>query len=219
MNLLPSEIIQTGIDTYLGKYPTNSRKIYLLVIGFITIALVALPFIYIDISVQDSGIIRPVVEKTEIRSSITEWVDSVYVKEGQMLFQTGSLLAVISPDSTLYAEIYVSLRNIGHISKDMPVHIQIGSFNYNEWGTVAGKVTEISSDFMTDASGSKVFYIVKCSMDRDFLMRKNGVKGLLKKGMPVSAHLMIARRSLFNLLYQKMDDWANPSQYQNNKYQ
>ena len=34
--------------------------------------------------------------------------------------------------------------------------------------------------------------------------------------MTVSAHFMITRRSLFDLLYQKIDDWANPKQYENN---
>ena len=131
------------------------------------------------------------------------------------MIQTGALLSVISPDSTLYAEIYVSPRNIGYIAKNMPVIIKISAFNYNEWGSISGKVTEISSDFMTDASGNNAFYKVKCSMDRNYLIRKNRVKGLLKKGMSVSAHFKITKRSLFDLLYQKIDDWANPAQYQN----
>jgi len=36
----------------------------------------------------------------------------------------------------------------------------------------------------------------------------------LKKGMSVSARFRITRRSLFDLLYQKMDDWVNPAQYE-----
>lgn len=35
--------------------------------------------------------------------------------------------------------------------------------------------------------------------------------------MTVSAHFMITRRSLFDLLYQKIDDWANPKQYENKR--
>ena len=50
-------------------------------------------------------------------------------------------------------------------------------------------------------------------MEQDYLIHRKGLKGNLKKGMTVSAHFMIARRSLFDLLYQKMDDWINPSQY------
>jgi HlyD family secretion protein len=52
-------------------------------------------------------------------------------------------------------------------------------------------------------------------MDRNYLIRKNGVRGVLKKGMSISSHFMITKRSLFDLLYQKMDDWANPAQYTN----
>jgi HlyD family secretion protein len=74
---------------------------------------------------------------------------------------------------------------------------------------------EISSDFMTDNSGTNAFYKVKCSLDKNYLVRKNGIKGFLKKGMAVSAHFMITKRSLFDLLYQKIDDWANPTQYKN----
>jgi len=184
MNLLPSELIQNGIDTYLSKYPATSRKIYWLVMGFVVVVLGALPFIYVDLSVQDSGIICPFAEKAT------------------------------DPDSMLYAEINVSQRNIGYITKDMPVNIQISSFNYNEWGSVSGKVTEISSDFIANVSGNNVCYKVKCSLDKNHLLRKNGVKGWLKKGMSVSAHFRITRRSLFDLLYQKMDDWVNPSQYE-----
>ena len=50
-------------------------------------------------------------------------------------------------------------------------------------------------------------------MDRDYLQLKNGRTDKLKKGMTVNAHFMITRRSLFDLLYQKMDDWVNPARY------
>jgi len=275
MDSLSSEIIQNGIDAYLGKFPAHSRKIYWLAIGFVALAFIALPFIEVDISLQNSGMIRPSAEKTEIRSCLTESIDSIYVNEGQSLrkgdtiltflkanpdfqidyqqkrmadmrqlkekerdrfvvvspvsgtldqfngiyagstIQTGALLAVISPDSTLYAEIQVSPRDIGYITESMPVSIQVSSFDYNEWGMISGKVAEISSDLVNGVSGNPPCYKVKCSMDRNYLMRKNKIKGLLKKGMPVSAHFKITRRSLFDLLYQKMDDWANPAQYKN----
>ena len=130
--------------------------------------------------------------------------------------QAGQSLAVVSPDSTLCMEIYVTPRNIGFMNIGMPVNVQVESFNYNEWGTLPGKVTEISSDFLADSQGNS-FYKVKCRMERNYLMLKSGQKGVLKKGMTVSAHFMITRRSLFDLLYQKIDDWANPKQYENKR--
>lgn len=383
MKLLPSSLITNSIDAYIDKHPTKSQKIYWVVLFALTAAIISLPLVYVDVSVQDAGTIRPAVEKTEIKASITEYVDSVYTKEGLKIskgdtiltfrasnanykinyhkerlrdlqehindlkelakgkrpdifssdtrrkeynyfikqleeykttlqkstkdyqrnkalyekkviaaeeyekyqyeynkinnelaslkdnqiskwqtdlnsytnsyneissslnqeikdkelyvitspvsgtldyfrgiykgsnIQTGNSVAIISPDSTLCCEIYVSPRNIGYIQIGMPVSIQVESFNYNEWGTIEGLVTEISSDFLTD-NNNNAFYQVKCQLEKDHLIRKNGVQGKLKKGMTVISHFKITRRSLFDLLYQKMDDWANPTQYNSN---
>lgn len=383
MELLPSSLITNSIEAYIDKHPTKSQKIYWVVLFALTAAIISLPLVYVDVSVQDAGTIRPAVEKTEIKASITEYVDSVYTKEGLKIskgdtiltfrssnanykinyhkerlrdlqehindlkelakgkrpdifssdtrrkeysyfikqleeykttlqkstkdyqrnkalyekkviaaeeyekyqyeynkinnelaslkdnqiskwqtdlnsytnsyneissslnqeikdkelyvitspvsgtldyfrgiykgsnIQTGNSVAIISPDSTLCCEIHVSPRNIGYIQIGMPVSIQVESFNYNEWGTIEGLVTEISSDFLTD-NNNNAFYQVKCQLEKDHLIRKNGVQGKLKKGMTVISHFKITRRSLFDLLYQKMDDWANPTQYNSN---
>ena len=381
MSLLPSELISNSIDAYIAKHPTKSQQIYWVVLAAVVVAFVSLPFIYVDVSVQDAGIVRPATEKTEIKASITEFVDSVYLNEGSKVnkgdtiltfranannykiqyhqnrlndlhqhihdlqslskgekpdvfysdtrrqeylyfqkqenecetnltkatkeyernkslfekkviseeefdqydfeytkannqlaslsdnqlskwqtdlntyinlyyemtsnlkleekerdlyvvtspvsgtmeqfrgiykgsnIQAGTSLAIISPDSTIFIEIYVSPRNIGYLERGMPVTIKVGSFNYNEWGTINGKVIDISSDFFADHTTGGAYYKVKCSMEKDFLTHRKGMKGNLKKGMTVSAHFLITRRSLFDLLYQKMDDWVNPSLY------
>lgn len=379
--LLPSEFIENSIEAYTYNHSTTSQKIYWVVLLAITLALISLPFIYVDISIQGNGIIRPIAEKTEIKAPVTELVDSVYAYEGKKLrkgdiilrfrmsnseykilyqrhriddykthladlkflakgkqpptfhsparqqeynyyikrekelgtsldkaekdlkrnkllftkkviseedydksfyqyetqknelaslkenqlsvwqtdlnnyqnlesemnasfkqelknkelyvvkspvngtldqfsgiyrnssVQAGQSLAVVSPDSTLYFEVYVNPRNIGYLSVGMPVNFQIESFDYNEWGTVAGNITEISSDFLTENQSKDSFYKVKCSMKRNYLQLKNGQKGKLKKGMTVCAHFMINKRSLFSLLYQKIDECINPSQF------
>lgn len=382
--LLPNEWIENSIETYIYQRTTKSQMIYWVVLLAITATIVALPFVYVDISVQGSGVVRPVTEKTEIKSAITELVDSIYVSEGDQVkkgdillrfrtnsadykinyqthrlndyeahladlaylakgecpsafrsavrrqeytyftkkkneletslaqaekeyrrnktlfekkviseeeydkyffqyqtqqnelasliqsqlstwqadlssyrnsrnemstnlkqevkdkdmyivrspvdgtvdqfsgiyrgssIQAGQSLAVISPDSTLCLEVYVTPRNIGFMAIGMPVNVQVESFNYNEWGTISGKIKEISSDFLTDNQGNS-FYKVKCEMEKDYLALKSGQIGKLKKGMTASAHFMVTRRSLFDLLYQKMDDWANPKQYAANE--
>lgn len=380
--LLPNEWIENSIETYIYQHTSKSQIIYWIVLFAVTVTLAALPFIYVDISIQGSGVVRPVAEKAEITSSITEIVDSVFVKEGEQVnkgdvilrfrtnssdykinyqtsrlndysaqladlaylaegdcpkffsspvrqqeyayfirkkqeletelaqaekeylrnktlfekkviseeeydsyyfkyksqqnelaslvqsqistwqadqntyrntynemstnlkqeikdkdmyivrspvdgivdqfsgvyrgssIQAGQSLAVISPDSTLCIEVYVTPRNIGFMNIGMPVNVQVESFNYNEWGTIPGRVKDISSDFLTDSQGNS-FYKVKCEMERDFLQLKNGRIGKLKKGMTINAHFMVTRRSLFDLLYQKMDGWVNPKQYEN----
>ena len=149
-----------------------------------------------------------------VRSPVDGTVDQFSGVYRGSSIQAGQSLAVISPDSTLCIEVYVTPRNIGFMNIGMPVNVQVESFNYNEWGTIPGRVKDISSDFLTDSQGNS-FYKVKCEMERDFLQLKNGRIGKLKKGMTVNAHFMVTRRSLFDLLYQKMDGWVNPKQYEN----
>lgn len=381
MTLLPKNLMQDCLESYIYKHTTKSQIIYITVLVAIAACLVALPLVYVDVTVQNAGMIRPINERTEIRASISEWVDSVYVREGSRLQQgdtiirlrtdnlqarkmllqqklndvnqqysdlaqltqghtpeqfssgvrmqqnayytkqkkelqtflekarneharnkqlydkevispeeyeqylfalrkaeneyasltdnqlsawqtdknmlaiskaelqsnlnllhkehemyyitspvdgtleqfsgiykgnsisAGQTLGIISPDSTLYAEVYVSPRNIGYLHEGMPVNIQVESFNYNEWGTISGKVREISSDFYFDSSSQTSYYKVKCELSRDYLTLKNGRQGHLKKGMTVYAHFILTRRSLFDLLYQKIDHWINPTQY------
>ena len=83
--LLPHEWIENSIETYIYQHTTKSQKIYWVVLLAVAVGIVSLPFIYVDISVQGSGIVRPVTEKTEIKASVTELVDSIYVKEGDQI--------------------------------------------------------------------------------------------------------------------------------------
>ncbi|MBN2763623.1 MAG: HlyD family efflux transporter periplasmic adaptor subunit [Bacteroidales bacterium] len=125
------------------------------------------------------------------------------------MIQSGQTIAIISPSSEIIAEVYIAAKDIGYLKKRQQVKIQVDAFNYNEWGWIGGQVTEISDDFIL-ANNSPVFK-VKCKLDKQYLQLKNGIKRNLKKGMTVNARFMVAERSLFQLLYQKADNWLNPS--------
>lgn len=115
----------------------------------------------------------------------------------------------ISPDTKLTAYCYIKPSDIGLINKGQSVRFNIDAFNYNQWGFVTGKVLDISDDILI-ADNQPVFK-VKCSLDTDFLQLKNGYKGYLKKGMTFNARFIVTERTLYQLLYDKVDDWVNPN--------
>jgi membrane fusion protein, peptide pheromone/bacteriocin exporter len=47
--------------------------------------------------------------------------------------------------------------------------------------------------------------------DRDYLQVREGLRGSLKKGMTVTARFFVARRSLWELLYESLDILFNPA--------
>lgn len=382
--LLPDDYIKDSIETYIYKHTTKSQIIYIVVMLAVTLALVALPFIYVDITVQGSGTIRPKAERSIITAPISEIVDEVCAHEGQYLekgdcilkfrtntsesklasqesqlcdmqqqmadlailargqkpttfasparhqeyisyisqqqqlhaeisqyqtewkrnkalydqkviseeeyntyyyqyinkkneletlirnqeskwqtdfnnlknekaemksnihatddnkdlyivkspvsgtleqfsgiykgtmLQVGSNIAVVSPNNSLYLESYVKPRDIAFIHEGMNVKIQIESFNYNEWGTIDGTLSNVSSDYLSDSEGN-YYYKVKVKLSRNYLVHsRTKRKGYLKKGMTAVAHFVVTKQSLFDLLYKNIDEWVNPTQYQIN---
>jgi len=124
-----------------------------------------------------------------------------FVSPGQQLGQ------IITHDSLL-VEVYVSPGDIGLITESMPVRFQIDAFNYNQWGLAEGRVIDIARD-ISMLEGQPQF-LVRCQLSQKSLHLKNGYSGQLKKGMTLTARFQVSRRTLYQLLYDKVDDWLNP---------
>jgi HlyD family secretion protein len=162
-----------------------------------------------DDCLMQIDLLKKVRERYVICSPVDGTVESFSgIYKGTNL-QAGQVVAVISPSNSLIAEVYMPAKNVGMLRNGMPVKIQVDAFNYNEWGFLSGQITGISDDYLL-VNNAPVFK-VKCSINTDILKLKNGATGTIKKGMTLNARFMIAKRSLFQLLYQKSDDWLNPS--------
>ncbi len=130
------------------------------------------------------------------------------IEKGSFI-QNGIQLAEISPKSSLIVECYINPIDIGLLKKENKVNFQVSAFNYNQWGLANGKIQEIGNDIQM-INNTPMFKVL-CSLDQNFLQLKNGFKGQLKKGMLVNARFELTERSLFDLLYDKIDDWLNPT--------
>lgn len=121
----------------------------------------------------------------------------------------GQKIGEVSPDSALLAINYIKPSDIGLIRKGQEARFQIDAFNYNQWGLLTGVVTDISDDIVM--INQNPYFKVKCKLNKNYLQLKNGYKGEVKKGMSFSARFTITRRSLYQLLYDQVDDWLNPN--------
>ncbi|WP_461632622.1 HlyD family secretion protein [Labilibaculum euxinus] len=139
-----------------------------------------------------------------ISGSITHFTG---IQSGNFL-APGQTICQISPASGLIVECYLSPSDIGYITKDMSVNFQMDAFNYNQWGLANGRVLEISPDIFQMENNA--YFKVRCSIDQKYLTLKNGYEGHLTKGMSLTARFQVTERTLFQLLYDKVDDWLNP---------
>lgn len=121
---------------------------------------------------------------------------------------SSQLIAKISPADDLLVECFVSPSDIGMIEKEMTATFQFHAFNYNLWGVASGCVKEISGNVVN--VGNRPFFRIRCRLDQSFLTLKNGTKGNIIKGMTLTGRFKVADRTLFQLLYDKADNWLNP---------
>lgn len=128
--------------------------------------------------------------------------------------QVGSFLnasqtiAIISATDQLIVESSVSPSDIGLIHKNQKVKFQIDAFNYNQWGLLEGKVIDI--DHNITIQGEQAFFKIRSTINNTQLQLKSGYKTKVTKGMTLTTRYILSRRSLFDLIFDKIDDWLNP---------
>jgi HlyD family secretion protein len=147
-----------------------------------------------------------------VRSSTNgEIMQSTDIQTGSIV-SPGQKIAEISPDGELVANCFVKPADIGLIHEKQQVRIQVDALNYNEWGMVEGEIIDISDDIIIENS-SMVYFRVKCKPAKTYLALKNGYKADIKKGMSLNTRIVVIKRSLYNLLFDKTDKWFNPYTY------
>jgi len=120
----------------------------------------------------------------------------------------GQNLAYISTNNLLLAECYISPSDIGYIRQNQPVTFQFDAFNYHDWGMLQGKVSQLLNDVVV--IDQKPMFRVRCTLDKNSLQLKNGYRGNIQKGLTFTARFKLNRRSLWQLLFDKVDNWLNP---------
>ena len=158
--------------------------------------------------VSEIAAVEREIQNMIVRSPISGTVQGSAGTYAGSVVYVGQELAQISPDSDLIVEAYVSPNHIGLIREGMQVRFLIEAFNYNQWGVGQGKVIDISNDI--HIVNDKTVFRIRCSLDRNYLQLKNGYKGILKKGMSLQARFIVTERTLWQLIYDGMNDWLNP---------
>lgn len=92
-NSIPEEqLTSDSASFYLYENRIKTNIIYKVVVITLLVVIISLPFIYVDISVSATSTVRPVLEKSTIIAAVSEYVDSVYVKEGAKLHKGDVIL-------------------------------------------------------------------------------------------------------------------------------
>jgi HlyD family secretion protein len=123
----------------------------------------------------------------------------VHVREGAPVLE-------IIPESGLIVKCYVSSDEIGLVERNQKVIYRIPALKRLGGGTAAGKVLSISPD--VSVKNTEPVYEVRCSLD-SLPSESSCKKEPLKNGMTLIARFRLARRTVFDLLVDDLEDIQN----------
>src|SRR6188474_1648586 len=83
--IFPSDMMENSSMQYLHSVKMRSQVIYLSILLFVASAMAASPFIYVEVTVNSNGVIRPVAEKSEIKTLYNGIIDSISCRDGEYI--------------------------------------------------------------------------------------------------------------------------------------
>jgi HlyD family secretion protein len=125
------------------------------------------------------------------------------------LVMAGHVVAVISPDESILIECYVQPKDIAFVCVNDTARVQIDAFPYTQWGMLQAQIIAISDDY--HAINDIPMFRVRCIPENDKLYLKNGFSGRVKKGMTALVRFPVTERTLYQLLFDKVNDWLHPA--------
>lgn len=148
---------------------------------------------------------------TVVRAPIAGTIEEVTSMSPGSFLPAGQVLAVISPRSRMVAEAFVAPGRVGSLYRGMPTRLHIDAFDYFEWGALHGRISRIGEDVVV--LDSRPVFRVTIALDGSVLRTRRGVRADLRKGMSFTAHFLLGRRTLLDLVRERASDFLDPRRY------
>ena len=137
--------------------------------------------------------------QSELRAPIDGAITSLKAKVGDMI-QKGQRVVELVELRGYRIDLAVASDDVGQLKVGMPVRIKLDAYDFQQYGTLTGKIVFISPDSQLPQQGAAApRYIVKVALDSDELRRGDRL-GKVKLGMTGSAEVITDRENLLSLL-------------------
>ena len=138
-------------------------------------------------------------EQTNITAPVDGVIEqSILRAPGQVVQAAEQIMLIVPASDVLETEFKLFNKDIGFVKIGQSVDIRIDTFQFTKYGSVQGKITDISSDAIEDPDMGFI-YTARASMERDF-MEVEGRKIPLTSGMSTTAAIKIGKRRVIEFL-------------------
>lgn len=117
----------------------------------------------------------------------------------------GEEVGTLSPAGVMVAECFAETKDAGLLRPGLIARYRVDAFDPGLFGVLTGKILSLDDDYT--AIDSRRLFRLRCSFDDTQLRLKNGRSFQIRKGMQLHASFLVARRSLWQLLFEKAGNW------------
>ena len=138
-------------------------------------------------------------KRTVVKAPLSGYVQQlVYHTKGGVVETAKPIMNLVPEDYKLEAEVQILNKDIGFVRPEQDVEIKIDSFPFTKYGTIKGKVRNISGDAIQDEKLGLVFNARLTLLDNK--IKADGQIIQLKPGMSVTAEIKTGKRRVIEYL-------------------
>ncbi|OGO93341.1 MAG: hypothetical protein A3F41_01420 [Coxiella sp. RIFCSPHIGHO2_12_FULL_44_14] len=137
-------------------------------------------------------------QHTEVRAPLSGIIKGVRVFAGNVVQPGGLLLEIVPLNQEMLAETRIAPKDIGHVAINDPVVVKLFTYDYARYGSLKGKLIEVSASSFTDDEG-RPYYKAVTKLNQQYLLHDKKKKQLIP-GMTVEADIVTGQKTLMQYL-------------------
>lgn len=138
------------------------------------------------------------IERSAVRAPVDGEVQGSAVFAGNVVKPGATLLEIVPADNILLGETKIPPREIGYIHKGDPAEVRILTYDYARFGSIKGKVINISASTFKEQDGTP-YYKAKIELAQQQLGSGADAKKL-KAGMTIEADIITGSKTLLEYI-------------------
>jgi adhesin transport system membrane fusion protein len=145
------------------------------------------------------------VTRTDIRAPVNGIVNRIYINTIGGVVKAGEPIMELTPtDERVVIEAQVRPNDRAELRPGLTVNIKVGAYDFGIYGTLRGRLTEVSADTLSDERGNR-YYRVELEVDAiPSSYRDNPIM----PGMPVTADIVTGRRTVLQYVLSPLNRFS-----------
>jgi multidrug resistance efflux pump len=145
-------------------------------------------------------------QQTTITSPVAGIVTNLNVRAPGAIVQSGQDLATIVPtDARLVVDAQVSNKDMAFIEKGLPVKLKLDAFPYQDYGSIEGKIIDVSPDaIVNEKTGESTYKVIIEPLQTE--IKTKDKKIALRPGLALTADIVTERKSVLKQLFAPLNE-------------